>query len=159
MIRPKRFLCREPGRWRPRRWKLFGSLGYTWTHVYSNQNHYDAAKVFYDPDYYGSLTQTLQNQWTLAVGHNPWTLGLNWMLSHQHYSNRLVQDSVGAYGTDITHVNGIVTGLSFTYPIAKGFHLMAQGQFGWNDSNNEDNQVYQYHYNTQTYLLGFSYAY
>jgi len=141
-------------------WKLISSLGYTWTHVISNQNHYDAAQgFFFDPDYYGYLTQALQNQWILSVGENPWTLAFNWTLSHQQYSNRLVQDSAGAYGTDITHANGFFSGLTFTYPIAKGFRLMAQGQFGWNDSNNTDNQVYQYHYNTQTYLIGFTYAY
>ena len=140
-------------------WKLFSSLGYTRYHVYSNQNHFDAKKTFFDPDYYGYLTQTIQNQWTLAVGENPWTLAFNWSLTHQQYSNRLVQDAVGNYGTDVTHVNGIFTGLTFTYPIAKGFRLIAITQFGWNDSNNTNNQVYQYHYNTQTYLFGFSYAY
>jgi len=140
-------------------WKIFSSLGYTWNHVYSNQNHYDAQKVFFNPDYYAYLTQTLQNQWTLAVGDNPWTLALNWSLTHQHYSDRLVQDSNGNYGTEITNVNGFYTGLTFTYPIAKGFRLVAQSQFGWSDSNNTDNQVYQYHYNTQAYLAGFSYAY
>jgi hypothetical protein len=140
-------------------YKLFSSLGYTWYHVYSNQNHYDAPKAFFVPDYYGYLTQTLQNQWTLAVGDNPWTLAFNWSLTHQQYSNRLVQDSFGTYGTDVTHVDGLSTGLTFTYPIAKGFRLNATTQFGWNDSNNTDSQVYQYHYNTQAYLFGFSYAY
>ena len=51
------------------------------------------------------------------------------------------------------------TGVGFSYPIAKGFHLAANAYFGWDDSNNQDNLVYQYHYNTQTYLMGFSYAY
>lgn len=140
-------------------WKLFTSLGYTWAHVYSNQNHYDAEKVFFDPNYYSDVTQTLQNQWTLAVGSDPWTLALGWTLSHQQYANRLTQDANGNYGTDATHVNGLATSLTFSYPIAKGFHVLAQSQFGWNDSNNHDNLVYQYHYNTQTYLAGFSYAY
>jgi hypothetical protein len=140
-------------------WKVFSSFGYTWGHVFSNQNHFDAQKVFFNPNYYATLTQTLQNQWTLAVGDDPWTLSLNWTLSHQQYADRLVQDSDGNYGTAATHVNGVATALVFTYPLAKGFRAVAQGQFGWNDSNNHDNQVYQYHYNTQTYLLGFSYAY
>jgi hypothetical protein len=140
-------------------YKLFSSLGYTWNHVLSNQNHYDAQEFFFNPDYYSYLTQTLQNTWTLAVGDDPWTIAWNWSLSHQQYSDRLVQDSLGNYGTDVTHVNGIFTGLTFTYPIAKGFKLNAIAQFGWNDSNNEDNAVYQYHYNTQAYLFGFSYAY
>ena len=141
------------------RYKLFSSLGYSWYHVISNQDHYDAQKLFFNPDYYGYLTQTLQNQWTLAVGEDPWTLAFNLSVTHQKYSNRLVQDSAGTYGTDVTHVNGFFTGLTFTYPIAKGFKLNAVTQFGWNDSNNTYNQVYQYHYNTQAYLLGFSYAY
>jgi len=142
-------------------WKLFSSLSYSWLHNYSNQNHYDPQQpvTFFDPDYYGYVLQTLSNQWTLAVGQDPWTLSLNWSLTHQHYSNRLTQDSTGAFGTEITSVNGAFTTLEFTYPIAKGFRLDAQGQFGWSNSNNTDNAVYQYHYNTQAYLLGFSYAY
>jgi hypothetical protein len=139
--------------------RLFSSLGYTWGHTYSNQNHFDAQQFVYNPDYYAYVQQTLSNNWTLAVGASPWTLGLTWSLSRQHYSDRFVQDSSGAYGTDVTTVNGAFTTLEFTYPIAKGFRLDAQTQFGWNNSNNTDNQVYQYHYNTQTYLLGFSYAY
>ena len=47
---------------------------------------------------------------------------------------------------------------SVSYPIAKGFRSTT-GSSGWNDSNNTDMQVYQYHYNTQTYLFGFTYAY
>lgn len=140
-------------------WKIFSSLGYSWTHDLSNQNNYDAQQFFFNPNYFSYVTQTLQNQWTLAVGDNPWTLTWNWNLSHQQYANRLVQDSFGNYGTDVTWVDGFFTGLTFTYPIDKGFKLNAITQFGWNNSNNEDNNVYQYHYNTQTYLLGFSYAY
>ena len=139
--------------------RLFSSLGYTWSHTYSNQNHYDAQQLIFNPDYYSYVQQALSNNWTLAVGENPWTLGLTWSLTRQHYSDRLVQDPTGTYGSDVTFVNGAFTTLEFTYPIAKGFRLDAQGQFGWNNSNNTDNQVYQYHYNTQTYLFGFTYAY
>src|SRR4029077_4238831 len=141
------------------RLRLFGSLGYSWNHLYSEQNHYDAQKVFFNSDYYANIQQMIQNQWTLAVGDNPWTLSWNWSITHQKYADRLVQDGTGTYGTDITHVDSFYTGLTFSYPIAKGFRLLAMSQMGWNDSNNTDNQVYQYHYNSQTYLLGFSYAY
>jgi hypothetical protein len=143
-------------------WKVFSSLGYTWNHVFSNQNHYDAQQAAvspFNPNYYAYVTQTLQNQWTLAVGDDPWTLVFNWSLTHQNYSDRLVQEADGAYGTGITQVNGAFTGLAFAYPIAQGFKVNAITQFGWSNSNNQDNQVYQYHYNTQTYLVGFSYAY
>jgi len=139
--------------------RLFSTLGYSWLHNYSNQNHYDAQQAFFDPNYYSYVQQTLSINWTLAVGDNPWTLGLTGSLSRQDYGNRLIQDTAGAYGTDVTYVNGAFTTLEFTYPIAKGFRLDAQGQFGWDNSNNTDNAVYQYHYNTQTYLLGFTYAY
>jgi hypothetical protein len=141
------------------RWKLFSSLGYSWNHTLSNQNHYDAQQFFFNSNYYSYSTQSLQNQWTFAMGDDPWTLAWNWSLTHQSYADRAVQDSAGLYGTDATHVNGFFTGFTFTYPIAKGFKLNALTQFGWNDSNNHDNAVYQYHYNTQAYLAGFSYAY
>jgi hypothetical protein len=140
-------------------YRLFGSLGYTWYHNYSNQNHYDAQQNFFNPNYYAYTQEGLQNKWTLAVGENPWLLSFEWGLSHQKYSDRAVQDAAGVYGTEATHVNGLFTGLTFSYPIAKGFRVTATAQCGWNDSNNHDNAVYQYHYNTQTYLGGFSYAY
>jgi len=139
--------------------RLFASLGYTWSHTYSNQNHYDAQQFFFNPDYYSYVQQALTNNWTLAVGENPWTLGLTWSLTRQHYSDRMIQNPTGSYGNDVTFVNGAFTTLEATYPIAKGFRVDVQGQFGWNNSNNTDNQVYQYHYNTQTYLFGFTYAY
>jgi len=141
-------------------YRVFSSLAYTWTHNVSNQNHYDPQQgFFFDPNYYSYVLENLQNQWTLAVGENPWTLSFLWGLSWQQYANRLAQDSTGAYGSDPTHVDGLFTGLTFTYPIAKGFRLTATTQFGWNNSNNQDNAVYQYHYNTQAYLGGVTYAY
>jgi hypothetical protein len=141
--------------------RLIGSLGYTRTHLYSNQNHYDPSQPLpvFNGDYYGYLTHSLKTEWTLLAGEAPWTIQLDGSLSHQHYSDRLIQDSTGIYGTDITHVNFATVGLSVSYPIAKGFQVKATTAYGWNNSNNTDVNVYQYHYNTQTYLFGFSYAY
>jgi hypothetical protein len=139
--------------------KLFTSVGYSRSRVYSNQNHYDAQKVVFNPNYYAYIQQSISNQWTLAVGEDPWTIGLNWTVSRQKYADRLTQDALGNYETGRTRVDGASIGLQFAYPIAAGFRLNALTQLGWSDSNNHNNQVYQYHYNTQTYLMGFSYAY
>ncbi|HVO33339.1 MAG TPA: hypothetical protein VMU17_05430, partial [Elusimicrobiota bacterium] len=141
-------------------WRLFSSLGFSWNHLLSDQNHYDAGQTFFNPNYYSYVTQTLQNQWTMLFGQdNPWSVNLNWSLARQQYSDRLVQNNVGAYGTDITRVDSASVGLGFTYPIAKGFRLSATTTFGWSNSNNEDNLIYQYHYHTANYLMGFTYAY
>ncbi len=140
-------------------WRLFSSLGYTWDHLLSNQNHYDAGQTFFNPNYYANLTQTLQNQWTVLLGERPWTLNVNWSLARQKYANRLIQDTTGAYGADHTHVDTASVGLGFSYPIAKGFHLNVTTTYGWSNSNNQDNVVYQYHYHTADYLMGFTYAY
>ena len=141
--------------------RLFTSLGYSWSHLYSDQNHYDATQVVFNPNYYAYVMQTVNNQWTLLLGEpaDPWALTLNGSISRQNYSDRLVQDATGVYGTGITRVDSAYAGLGFSYPIDKGFHLTANSYFGWDDSNNTNNLVYQYHYNTQTYLMGFSYAY
>jgi len=139
--------------------KLLGSLGYVRTHLFSSQNHYDAEQTFFNPDYYAYLTHTLQTQWTLLAGEAPWTVQFTGAVSRQHYSDRLVQDADGVYGTAITNVDYATVGLSVSYPIAKGFSVKATSMIGWNDSNNTDDLLYQYHYNTQTYLFGFSYAY
>jgi hypothetical protein len=139
--------------------RLYGSLGVTRTHLYSNQNHYDASQTFFNPNYYGYLTHSLQSQWTMLLGEAPWTLQLNGSVSRQNYANRLTQDATGTYGADRTKVDYATVGLSASYPIAKGFQVKALMQLGWNDSNNTDTRVYQYHYNTGTYLMGFTYAY
>jgi hypothetical protein len=142
--------------------RLFTTLGYSWNHLYSNQNHSDAAPpTVFSPNYYAYITHTLSNSWTLLLGdnQNPWTLSMNGSLSRQNYTDRPVQDAGGIYGTEATRVDSAYIGAGFSYPIAEGFRLAANAYFGWNNSNNQDNRVYKYHYNTQTYLMGFSYAY
>jgi hypothetical protein len=141
--------------------KLFTSLSYSWSHLYSNQNSYDADQVVFSPNYYAYVTQAITHNWTLLLGkeETPWTLFANGSLARQNYSDRRVQDSAGVYGTGTTHVDSAYLAVGFSYPLAKGIQVAANATFGWNDSNNQDNRVYQYHYNTQTYLMGFTYAY
>lgn len=139
--------------------RLFSTLGYNWTRLFSNQNNYDASVTRLNPNYYAYVTQSITSQWTLLLGSAPWTLRLNGTLARQKYSNRVVQDATGAYGTDQTRVDSASMGLTVSYPIAKGFEIEGTSAFGWNDSNNTYTRVYQYHYNTATYLMGFRYAY
>lgn len=141
--------------------RISGSLGYSRIHLYSDQNHYDPSQptTFFNANYYAYVTNSVQTQWTFLIGEAPWTIQWTGSLARQKYADRLVQDSSGAFGSDITRVDYATTGLSVSYPIAKGFQVKATTDFGWDDSNNTDNLVYQYHYNTQTYLFGFTYAY
>jgi hypothetical protein len=147
--------------WSAAAWHLLGSVGYAHTHLHSNQNHYDPSQALqsFNANYYAYVTHAVQTQWTLLAGEAPWTIQWTGTVSRQSYSDRLVQDAGGAYGTDITHVDFATTALSVSYPIAKGFSVKATTAFGWNDSNNTYTKVYQYHYNTQAYLFGFTYAY
>ncbi len=141
--------------------RILGSLGYSRTHLFSNQNHYDPSQpvTFYNADYYAYLTNSLQTQWTFLLGEAPWKIQWSGSIARQHYSDRLIQDSTGAFGTAITNVDYAMTAISVSYPIAKGFEVKATTQLGWNNSNNTDTLVYQYHYATQAYLFGFTYAY
>jgi hypothetical protein len=141
--------------------RLFTTLGYSWTRLDSNQNHYDAPAFTFTPNYYSYMTHSLINQWTYFFGDDdtPTAVTLNSAVSRQNYADRLVQSPTGTYGSDKTHVDGAYVGLGFSHPIAKGFRVAANAYFGWSDSNNQDNRTYQYHYNTQTYLMGFTYAY
>ena len=141
--------------------RLFTSAGYTWSRLDSDQNNYDTAQVTLNPNFYSYMTHSLNHRWTLLMGPDasPWALNLNGSLSRQTYADRRTQDAAGAYGAGATRVDSAYIGLGGSYPIAKGFNLAANAYFGWNDSNNQDNRVYRYHYNTQTYLMGFTYAY
>jgi hypothetical protein len=140
--------------------KLFTSLGYSWTQLLSNQNDYDAPPAVFNPNYYAYHTQGVNNAWTLVMGEvKPLTLNFIGTLSRQQYSNRLTQDSTGAYGTDTTHVDYATIGFGAKYPIAKKFQLIGQIYAGWSDSNNTFTQQYQYHYNTSSIMMGFRYEY
>ena len=134
-------------------------MGFNRTHVISSQNHYDASRPKFNPNYYGYLTHRITSELTLLSGRAPWTFQIHGSAGKQSYADRLVQDSTGAYGTDTTHVDFAFVDFSVAYPIARGFSVKALTAFGWNDSNNTYTQVYQYHYNTQMYLFGFTYAY
>ena len=74
--------------------KLFTSVGYAWTHLYSDQNHYDANQVFFNPNFYAYVTQSITNQWTLLLGpeEKTWTLNFNTSVARQSYSDRFTQD-------------------------------------------------------------------
>jgi len=145
--------------WTRGRLRLLGGGGYTWTQLLSNQNSYDAQKLVFRPDFYGYHAQTLQTRWTLLTGDKPWSLTFQGLLTRQTYTDRPVQDAVGNYGTDKTKVDFASVSLELGYPIAKGFQLTFNTALGWNNSNNHDVMVYQYHYHTASYLAGFSYAY
>ena len=142
-------------------YRIFTSILYKFTLLGSNQNHYDAGQTFFNSNYYAYTTHEIQNQWTLLMGdaNDPIALTFNGTLSRQLYPDRLTQDSAGTYQTADTRVDSALVGLTFSYPIAKKFRLIATTYAGWDDSNNTYQAVYQYHYHTATYLMGFSYAY
>jgi hypothetical protein len=85
--------------------RLFATLGYNRYHLFSNQNHYDASRTTFNGNYYSYVTNALRSEFTLLLGEAPWTVQLNGSVSRQNYSNRLVQDSTGAYGTDQTRLD------------------------------------------------------
>jgi len=142
--------------------RLFTTLGYAWSDLQSNQNHYDPGKQNpFNENYYSNIQHTLQNRWTLLLGdsQNPWTITGNGSLSRQQYANRHTQNALGDYESDVTHVDTAMLGLTFTYPIAQGFRLVVTTDVGWSNANTHYDAIYQYHYHTADYLLGFSYAY
>ena len=141
------------------RLKLFGAVGYTWTQLLSDQNSYDAQQFVFRPDFYAYHTHSVLTRWTLLVGEKPWSLTFQGNLARQQYTDRPIQDAVGTYGTANTRVDYATVSWEFGYPIAKGFQLTFNTSLGWNDSNNEYTALYQYHYHTESYLAGFTYAY
>jgi len=140
-------------------WRLFGAFGYSWTQLLSDQNSYDAQQLVFRPTFYSYHTQTVQTRWTALIGPKPWSISMQALLSRQQYTNRPVQDAIGAYGTDKTRVDYATVMWELGYPIAKGFQLTLNASLGWNDSNNQYTALYQYHYHTASYLAGFTYAY
>jgi len=140
--------------------RVMTGLGYSWTRLDSDQNSFYAAQPRPLPNFYDYTKHGISHRWIYASAHEvPWTLQLIGSAYRQSYADRPIQNSVGTYETDTTDVDSAQVAFGFGYPIARGFQLRGQVALGWSDSNNTYAQTYQYHYNTASYLLGFSYAY
>lgn len=127
--------------------------------VDSNQNHYDARKYFYLPDYYDYTTAAAGMDVSLLFGPKPWGVTVGSTMSRQDYAERLVQDENGDYGAENIRTDETAYTATLTYPLSDGFKLRLTGSFIEARSNMKYEKTFAYNYQTSNYLMGFSYEF
>lgn len=127
--------------------------------VDSNQNHYDARKYFYLPDYYDYTTTAAGMDVSMLFGPKPWSVTVGTTVSRQEYAERLVQDVNGDYGAENIRTDETAYTATVTYPLRDGFKLRLTGSYIEARSNMKYEKVFAYNYHTSNYLMGFSYEF
>lgn len=139
--------------------KLLADLGLSYGMNDSNQNHYDANKTRFIPDYYDYTSWSARPGLTAALGEKPWVVSAGLGYTERAYDSRPIQNPAGDYLTANTEITEVSTSLSFAYPYSKNFKVRAVGTLSWSDSNQEYEQTFRYNYRIANYMVGFSYEY
>lgn len=129
----------------------------------SNQNHLDANQSRFIPRYYNywEAGSNIAVQWVAAAGpQRARTLGIALWLNRRQYLDRLIQDSGGNYGSELTTLNGLGVSLTGSYPVGeRGLALKGAVQAARQTSNMKYEANYRYNFSTLNYLLGFVYTF
>lgn len=136
-----------------------GELGLSVGTQDSNQNHYDARKAVFIPDYYNHTQFSVAPRFTAAFGERPWILSLGAGYERRAYADRPVQDGEGNYLSEKLNMSVINTQISVAYPVSKNMRLRFQTSWAWSDSNMQYEKVFRYNYKIANYMMGFSYEY
>ncbi|MBI4054706.1 MAG: hypothetical protein HY402_01080 [Elusimicrobia bacterium] len=144
-----------------RNWSLAGDFSYSFLWNRSNQDSYDAQRTQFIESYYDYFQHRLGPSFQFFYGppKEAMVFGLSGWVGYRDYTDRLVQDAEGTYGTDAIHVLESSVALRFSYPIAPRFRLQVSSELGWSSSNMDYEKLYRYNFSTANYLMGFSYEY
>jgi hypothetical protein len=148
----------KPWRVSPRTGLVVGMTLQTIT-LDSNQNHYDARKLLYTPDYYDYTTTAAGMEAGVLIGKKPWGITVGATLSRQNYSHRLAQDTDGNYLAQNIYTDETIYTVNLVYPLSAGFKLRLIGGFIEARSNMKYEKTFAYNYQTSHYLMGFSYEF
>ncbi|MBI3291868.1 MAG: hypothetical protein HYZ73_03540 [Elusimicrobia bacterium] len=136
-------------------------LGYSLDRRWSNQNHFDAdiARLKFIPNFYDFIQQgiSVTTQWVLA----PWPVNLSarYTFERRNYSDRLIQNQGGAYGTDPIHQNSHVVTTNLSYRLWKGLNLRIVGNVRDSTSNTQFERFFRYNFKSASYFGGMTYEF
>ncbi len=139
--------------------RFLGELGLGYNVQSSNQNHYDARKAVFVPDYYDYTQWRLAPSVTAVLDGGAWWVSLVGILDERSYGERPAQDANGDYLGEKLKVSTLTTQLGVTRVLSKNLRFRFQASLGWGDANTDYEKVYTYNYRIANYLLGFSYDY
>jgi len=124
----------------------------------SNQNHYDASRYEFIPNFYSYTQHSIGPEITLYLPYSL-TLFLSYEYERKDYQDRLIQDKEGEYGDNHLYLRTHTANLSLSYPLRRNLYLKAETGYKKAGSNMEYEEVYRYNYTCGHYLFGLSYEY
>jgi hypothetical protein len=153
---------------RPSPVRVFGTdgrldlnFGLNFSYNLSNQNSFDATFAKYLGDSY--------SYWTLGAGPGaslswgdkkaPTWASTSFRWTRQTYLGRLVQDSVGVYGSAKQQHDRYTFSVAYGYPIAPKLTMTFRTNILWAASNHKYQKNYSYTYRAMNYLIGVAYEF
>jgi|YNPBryBLVA2012_1023415.scaffolds.fasta_scaffold00259_2 hypothetical protein len=124
----------------------------------SNQNHYDAARMRYVPDFYGYLEGSVRPG--IAVGFNRLRVSLDadYALTGRVYSGRLAQDAQGAYADHRVNTVSHLFRASVRFPLFRSLEGFFTQTYLVSVANTHFEQAYAYNYAAYHVLCGVRYG-
>jgi len=126
----------------------------------SNQNYYDVGKYRPTLKFYNYCEQRICLPLNLQFSE---PIDLNTSISFQHiqkqYSDRVVQDSLGDYGTEKLQTSQNVWSWNFQYPLPQNFTFIVNLGFISSFSNMRYEKLYLYNFEAWNYSAGIRYEY
>jgi hypothetical protein len=140
--------------------RLESGAGFDATYIglRSNQNNYDASRTRFNPDYYDydeyHVSPRVSSRWFGKL-----SLSLAYDYSRRNYRERPLQNEDGTYGSDriVLHTQSVSCSLS--YPLPKGFSIVAEGVYRNAYSNMQYQKSYRYNYHAEHYFAGIAWEY
>ena len=134
-------------------------LSYNLTWYQSNQNHFDADKVYSISYFYDYLQHRISPSLNINFPMTEMDLTVVYELAYRGYINRLAQDSSGDYGVEKMNLQTHSIALYINYPVLERLSVFLSCGLNYSLSNNHDEKVYTYNYSSGNYLIGASFKY
>ncbi|RLD18732.1 MAG: hypothetical protein DRI36_00705 [Caldiserica bacterium] len=123
----------------------------------SSQNHYDAERYEYTPNYYDYNEYTIGP--VLSKNFLSLKTELTILFGAKSYKERKVQDKNGNYKDEKVKNNYTAISFTLSYPVME--KIKAKLNFNWfnQSSNMEYEQIYKYNFTTYNLLIGLDYEF
>lgn len=125
-------------------------------HYNSDQNHYHAG-VFIS-DYYDYTSISISPILSVKAGERC-NISMSYSTEKRKYSDRLIQDTSGAYGTEKLEMTGNNLGLTASYKIWKELAMQLRWLYYDSGSNTKYEATYQYNYYGNSTFAGLYYKF
>lgn len=123
----------------------------------SNQNHYDAEKTQFLPNFYDYREWTLNPSITFYLSSVD--LSLSYGYTRKGYKDRPKQDKDGNYLEEKLYLKSHTLNLCLSHLLTERLSLKLNAGYKKSSSNMEYEEIYSYNYSSSNYLFGVGYEY